>query len=572
VRVGHNIILDMAICIVMAWIMAVLAQVLRQPLILAYLVAGFAVGPQAAGWVAEGSIKPISELGLILLLFMIGLEIDLKKIIGAGKLITVTGTIQIIGGTVLGLFFFWVFFPMGYGRLDALYLAVAAALSSTVIIVKILYDKRELDGLPGRITLGILVLQDIFAILCLAVQPNLNEPGVFVIVKSLLMVVVLVVVSFVISRFALPPVFRAVARLPELVLVGALAWCFLMAGLADGVGLSKEMGALVAGVAISTFPYTLDVVARVTSLRDFFLTLFFVTLGMSIPAPTPKLLPMMLTFCFVLLLTRALTVFLPLQWMSQGHRTSLLPAINLSQISEFSLVIIALGLKSGHISQDTYAVVSYSFVLLAVLSTYAMTHSDKLVKRLSLHLSDVNIRDLDEQTIFLTRPKNEPRIFLLGFAWTASSLLEEITRYHPGMLPEISVIDFNPQVHRELLARGINVKYGDVSQRDTLLHAGVDKADIVVCSLPNTVLKGTNNLKLLQQLREMNPKAQIVMEAELLSDIPKLYEAGASYVSVPRLLEANDLRNVLEAARNKLLEEKRAELDVRLVGRNEVIP
>ena len=210
-----------------AWVLAVGAQWLRQPLILSYLLAGFAVGPLGFRLIADmGSIETISELGLILLLFMIGLEIDLKQMLGAGKVITWTGASQVLGGTALGVgLFAFAGFPLQAGSLDALYLAVAAALSSTVIVVKILYDKRELDTWPGRLTLGILVLQDLFAILFLAIQPNLKDPSLGLVGLSLVKVAVIMGVAFAASKYALPPLFRSVARLPELVLVGALAWC-----------------------------------------------------------------------------------------------------------------------------------------------------------------------------------------------------------------------------------------------------------------------------------------------------------------------------------------------------------
>jgi Kef-type K+ transport system membrane component KefB len=229
---------------------------------------------------------------------------------------------------------------------------VAAAMSSTVIIVKILYDKRELETLAGRVTLGVLVLQDVFVILFLAIQPNLKNPAVGPLAQALGNVILLLAVAFLASRFVLPPVFKLIARLPELVLVGALAWCFAMAGFAGWLGLSTAMGALIAGVMISTFPYTLDVVAKVTSLRDFFVTLFFVALGMKIPLPTFSGILWAIFFCLFLVGSRFVTVFPPLYSMRQGCRTSLLPAINLCQLSELSLVLLALGYQSGDVSES----------------------------------------------------------------------------------------------------------------------------------------------------------------------------------------------------------------------------
>lgn len=570
----HSLVNDIAICIIVAWILAVVAQWLKQPLILAYLVAGFAVGPQGIRLVqSPASIKTISEIGLVLLLFMIGLEIDLKKMLSTGRVILIVAVSQIIGGCLLALGFFWgLGFDLGGGKLDALYLAVATALSSTVIIVKILYDKRELDTLAGRVTLGILVIQDVFAILFLALQPSLQQPAIGTLLLALGKAVWLVAAAFMTSRYVLPPIFHGVARLPELVQVGALAWCFLIAGLASWLDLSREMGALVAGVAISTFPYTLDVTAKVTSLRDFFVTLFFVALGMKVPAPTWTLAGWIAVVVSFVIVSRVLTVFWLLHWMRLGHRVSFLPALNLSQISEFSLVILTLGLEQGHITSETFDLSAYAFAVLAVVSSYAVTHSEALLRRVSSRLKKMGITDYLECLHEEEPAKANSRLFLLGFSWTASSLLEEIARRDPELLNSLAVIDFNPVVNKELRRRGVRVIYGDISQRDTLIHAGIEKAEIILITLPNMVLKGTTNLRLVQQLRELNPTAQIVAHAEQLKEVPRLYEAGANYVNVPRIIEAQDLFAALKAAQQNLLNQKQTELETKLTGRDEVIP
>jgi Kef-type K+ transport system membrane component KefB len=569
-----QLITDISLCIVVAWLLALLARLLRQPLIIAYLAAGLLVGPVGFGWIQDrDTISTLAELGLIFLLFMIGLEIDLKKILGAGREIIVTSFVQVLGGFVLGLAFFKLVGPARGLGLDALYLAVCASLSSTVIIVKILYDKRELDTLPGRLTLGVLVLQDLFAILFLALQPTLAEPAVGTMALSLVKVVVLVATAMMAGRYALPPLFRAVARLPELVLVGALAWCFLVCTLAHALDLSREMGALIAGVVLSTFPYALDVTAKVTTLRDFFLTLFFVALGMSIPRPDLHVLLWAGAFSAFLVASRLGTVFVPLHLMGLGHRASLLPAINLCQVSEFSLVIIALGVKATHVSPLTEGVVAYAFAFLAIGSSYAIVRNEDLLRRLSPWLRTLGLRDLDEGA---TPPTEEPGhrarpIQILGFFWTASSLLEELGRRAPELLKEVSVVDFNPHVNDELRRRGIPVTYGDISQRDTLAHAGVAQARVILCTVPNALLKGTNNLRLVQQLRELNPTARIIAHAELFHEIPKLYAAGADFVSVPRLIEAQELCAVVQAAREDRLDALRRQLHLELGGRQEVI-
>ena len=568
----HGLVTDIAICIIAAWILAVLSQVARQPVLLAYLVAGFIIGPHGFEWITNiQNIRTISEIGLSLLLFMIGLEIDLKKMLSAGRVIMLTAAAQILGCVLLGWIVFGLIGP-AENRLEALYLGVAAAMSSTVIIIKILYDKRELETLAGRVTLGVLVLQDIATILFLAIQPNLKNPAVGVLTLAMGKVILLVAVAFLAGRFVLPPVFKLVARLPELVLVGAVAWCFTMAGFANWLGLSTAMGALIAGVMVSTFPYTLDVVAKVTSIRDFFVTLFFVGLGMEIPMPTWSYVLWTVFFCLFLVGSRLLTVFPALYSMRQGYRISLLPAINLCQMSELSLVLLALGKANGDVSDNIIGIAAFSFALLAVDSTYAIFKNDYILQKTIPWLNKIGFRDLDQAAPTDGIGEKPKRICLLGFSWTASSLIEEISRDQSALLSDIVVVDFNPQVYEQLRKRGVHVIYGDITQRDVLHHAGVAECEIIICSLPNMVLKGADNLKMLRQLRELNLEAKIIVHAELLADIPVLYAAGASFVIAPRLLEAADLLHAIEAAEKNLLDQKRGEQLKQLEGRNEVIP
>ena len=574
----HSLVTDIAICIIAAWVVAVVSQVAKQPLLLAYLVAGFVIGPNCLSWVHDkDSIATISEIGLSLLLFMIGLEIDLKKMLSAGRSITLTAGTQILGCVLIGWLVF-AFVGPTQSHLEALYLAVAAAMSSTVIIVKILYDKRELETLAGRVTLGVLVLQDVATILFLAVQPNLKHPSANVMLLAVWHVILLLSVALIVSRFILPHIFKFIARLPELVLVGALAWCFALAGFADYLKLSTAMGALIAGVMLSTFPYTLDVAAKVTSLRDFFVTLFFVGLGMIIPVPTVAVVLWTLFVCLVLIVTRLATVFPLLYSMKQGYRVSLLPAINLCQMSELSLVVLKLGndSKGGtvmpDVSENVIGIAALAFAFLAVGSTYAIIGNDTLLRKASVLFKKLELHDLDH-TAFLSRGEAKSRrICLLGFSWTASSLLAEIERNRPQLVPEICVIDFNPVVHEKLKAKNVLAVYGDITARDVLHHAGASHAEVIVCSLPNMVLKGANNLKILRQLRELNPHGKIIVHAELLSDIPMLYAAGADFVTAPRLLEAADLLRAIAAAENNTLEAKRSEQDMLLKERSEVIP
>ncbi len=574
----HELIRDITFSILFAWVLGLAAHFFRQPLILAYLVGGFIIGPFGMGWVkSQESINTISELGLIFMLFMIGLEIDLKKIIRAGRVILFAAGGQLIGACLLGVaFFVAIGLSLGGGKFDALYLTVACALSSTVIIVKVLYEKRELDTLPGRITLGVLVLQDIFAILFLAVQPSLGDLQISIVLLSIGRVGLLVATAMILSRFVLPKIFHQIARNPELVMLGALAWCFLIGEVAERLHLSREMGSLVAGVSLSTFPYALDVTAKVTTLRDFFITLFFVALGMTIPVPNASMIGLALVIAAFTVISRLITTFLPLYIMKQGLRASLLPALNLSQISEFSLVVIQTGVVAGHITPETSSATSFAFVILAVLSTFVIMRSDPITRWSIGAMKKIGFRDLDHAHAADTEHEEghgaARRIVILGFFRAASSLVSEIERQNKSLLDQISVVDFNPNVFRTLTARGIHVIYGDISNIDTLLHAGVGKAEIIILSVPDSLLKGANNEKLVRHVRSMNPDAKIISTADLLADVGDLYAAGANYVTVTRITDAEELYKVIDAADQGLLDDKRAEMDALLSERREVLP
>jgi Kef-type K+ transport system membrane component KefB len=565
---------DIAICIVAAWVFGVVAQMLRQPVLLAYVLAGYAIGPQGMEIVTrQESVESIAEIGLILLLFVIGLEIDLKRVLGSGRAIVTTAAVEILGTIALGLLLFvGIGQPQGSGRFDALYLAVAAFVSSTVIAVKTLADRRQLDTLAGRITIGISVMQDVAVILFLGIQPALANPSVAALARTFAEIAALIGLTLGISRYVLPPLFQRVARLPELISVGALAWCFVVAALANALGLSREMGALVAGIALSTFPYHLDVTAKVTSLRDFFITLFFVGLGLSIPPVTTAAVGLAMVISAFVMASRILTVMVPLRALGLGNRVAVLTSLNLMPLSEFSLVMVTLGTESGHVDRAIFPPIVYAFFILAVFGSYAIGNSDRVFRFVEPWLLRLGMRDRSVETPVAVGSATRPDIYILGFSWTASSLLEEIARRKPTLLPRLAVIDFNPEVHRTLKQRKVHAIWGDISQRDTLEHAGLSDARLILCTLPNTVLRGITNVRLVSMVRSLNRDACVVAHAELLRDVSRLKKAGATYVSVSRLLEAEDLLHVIDAAEHRLVENKLTELEDRLANRGEVIP
>jgi Kef-type K+ transport system membrane component KefB len=560
---GHGLVAAIGICIIAATVLAYLAHLLKQPLLLAYIATGAAIGPQFGfGWVqSQEDIRIIAEIGLILLLFMIGLELDLKKLKAAGKSLITTGVSQFILCAAMGVGFFLLLgFTIGEpfeyrifgvkvlgGQYDLLYLAVCMALSSTTIVVKLLYDKFELDTLAGRLTVGVLVFQDIWAIALLSLQASLDNPQILSILQHFGQAGLLIVISLALSKYVLGYIFQKIARLPELVLVASLGWCFLIAGLAGWFGLSLEMGALIAGVAISTFPYNLDIITKILNIRDFFITLFFVGLGMEIPNPMHNLGMLLVAGAAALFLvaSRFLSVFPILYSLKNGNRVSLLTSINLSQLSEFALVITVIGVKENHIVPDIQTIIIFVFVMTSIASTYMIKYNHNLQGFLSRVVGRIGFKDIesDPREDLAAAPKD---IAFLGFYRVASACIREIEEAQVDIKDKIVVVDFNPKVFQRLPRHGIKVVYGDVSNPETLHHAGIGGAKIVLSTIPDEILVGTNNLRLINRIKKIAPQARIIVTATSPSQALRLYEAGADYVYLPSQLAAQHLLTVVE--------------------------
>jgi Kef-type K+ transport system membrane component KefB len=556
---------DIGLSVVAATVLAFVARALRQPLILAYIGAGLLIGPFGLKWVQDhASITQISELGLAFLLFIVGLEIDLRALARSGKVAAVSGTAQVLFCALAGWGAAWL---LGWRGLPAAYLGVASAFSSTMIVVKLLSDRGQLDTVSGRITLGVLLMQDVLAIVVLAVQPNLSNPALGDLGLSLVSGVALVAGAMAATRWVLSPLFRLVATSPEIVLIASISWCFFVSWAAIQAKFSIAMGALIAGVSMSAFPYTLDVVAKIRSLRDFFVTLFFVTLGMQISLGSPKVLLDALALSAVVLVNRFPPILASLKALRYGRRVALLSSISLSQVSEFSLVILSLGVTLKHVPQEAVTIVALSLVITSTVSTYLIQFDQAIVGRIVRPLARFGIVDAQERETKASGPRRH-EVVLLGCHRAGSSLVPLLADENRDLL----IVDFNPEVHKKLEARRIAVVYGDVSHADTLEHAGLDHAKVVISSVSDDFLQGTSNLKLLQQVRRIAPGAKVIVRAEKSADAQRMYDAGADYVLLPRHVIAEEIRRLLRCVdEGRLDEERRREVEA-LTTRQEIVP
>ncbi len=532
----HDVTLlrDIALGIMFAAILGHVARLLRQPLLLGYIAGGILLSPRMGfGLITNAeSIELISEIGLILLLFIIGLEIDLRELRRLGRSMLALGLGQFVINALLGLVFFsWLGYRVAEGRFDLVYLAIVMSLSSTLIVVKLLREKFELKLLSGRLTLGVLVVQDIWAILFMAVQPSLTEPGVLRIAQSIAGGAVLVGVAFLASRYILAPLLEASARRPELVLISSVAWCFGIAGVANQLGLSREMGALIAGVSISAFPYGADVISKVTGVRDFFVTLFFVALGLKVPVPSGDVLGQALLIVVFVLVSRLLSVVPTAYVLGDGLYAGTVTALNLAQISEFSLVILTLGTGYGHVSTQVSAVVLTAMILTSLLSPYLITGNDGITRWL---VRPFVRRPGAGGTAAPTAGTRATRdIVLLGHFRIAQAVLDLVEAEAPQLKERITLVDYDANRAHGVMARGFRWEYGDLANPDALEHLGIEEASIVVTTISDTFLKGISTRRLVGNLRRLAPRAVIVMTGEERTDMEDLLRAGADHVLIP---------------------------------------
>ena len=559
---------DIGIGLLLSGVLAIAFARLHLPAIAGYILAGVIAGPLGIGLVTDpDNINTIAQLGFVLLLFVIGLEMDIGKIIGSGRAILLTGLFSYPLIAVFGVLIAQLLLLIGFSSvighgLGALYVGIVMAASSTLLVVKLFQEAFELDTVPGRVALGLLVVEDLWAIVVIILQPSLREPHILPILASFAGIGLLTVIAVVVARTVIPVGFRWIAKVPEIILVGAICWCFAIVfagasfdfvtetlfGVQFHLNVGSGMGALIAGATIASHPYSTEIVTKVGVVKDFFVTLFFVGLGLGIPEPSgPTVLLLSVAIAVAAILARQLVLFPLLYFNGLDQRNAEVTAVRIAQISEFSLVIAFLGTDLGHLSKDLSSAIIFAFVLTAIATTPLYRNAYRIHKRLAPALRALGFKDppaaaAEDQAAY--------RLAILGFHRVASSLLYDIARDDPELAGKTLVVDFNVALHERIRAVGAHVKYGDLSNPETLHHAGVDKAEVVVLTVPDDLLRGIDNRKLVENVRRINPQALIIANAVSFPDCQAIYEAGANYVFLSRLDTARELGRAIGEALN----------------------
>ncbi|MGA8055804.1 MAG: cation:proton antiporter family protein [Burkholderiales bacterium] len=497
---------EMALLLAITALAGALAVRLRQPMLIAYIMVGILVGPAGFGLVqAHDQIDLLAQIGVAVLLFVVGLKLDLRHIRHIGPVALATGLGQLAFTILFG---FLLLLGLGKDIMEALYVAVALTFSSTIIIVKLLSDKRELDSLHGRIAVGFLIVQDIAVVLAMMAMSALRGAGEAAIAATAaslaLRIGVAAALMFVLMRYILPWMVEAMARSQELLLIFAIAWGTGLAALGEWAGFSKEAGAFLAGFSLASTNYRDAINARLIGIRDFLLLFFFIDLGAKLDFSTlgGELWPAAVLSLFVLV-GNPLIVMVIMGYMGYRKRTGFLAGLTVAQISEFSIVFVAMGISLGHVGNEALGLTTLVGVVTITLSTYMILHSHDLYERLApwLHAFERRRPHRELAVERQRRPAGEPDVIVFGLGRYGARLLSQLGENGVDALG----VDFDPEAVRDLRRKGLAVRFGDGEDPALLESLPLAHAAWVVTTFP----QWESNRALLHALRGTGFKGRI---------------------------------------------------------------
>ncbi|MFT6420190.1 MAG: Kef-type K+ transport system membrane component KefB [Porticoccus sp.] len=524
-----SVFLEIGVILGLAAIGGFIAQFLRQPLIVAFIAIGILVGPSGFGMVSHSSeIELFARLGIALLLFVVGLKLDLHIIRTVGPVALASGLGQVLFTSVVG---YLIALLMGMSPVTALYVAVALTFSSTIIIVKLLSDKREVDSLHGRIAVGFLIVQDIVVVLVMIGLTafgqaeegiNIGREALVILLKGALMLIGVALLM----RYVLPGLLQRMAHSSELLMLFAIAWAVLGASIGDLLGFSKEVGAFLAGISIASTAYREQVAARLVSLRDFLLLFFFIELGASLDILNlGGQLGTAMIFSLFVLVGNPLIVMAIMGYMGYRKRTGFLAGLTVAQISEFSLILAALGLSLGHLGQDTVGLITLVGLITISVSTYMILYSHPLYARLAPWLSIFERKVAYRELSTTAGDEEKVDILLIGLGRFGASVATNLRQRGCRLL----AVDFDPQAVQYHTRDGYAVRYGDAEDPEFIASLPLSRATWVV----STVRDRAINRMILHGLKQQGYKGKVAISAAGSYDARFFEQAGVDMVLVP---------------------------------------
>ncbi len=529
---------EIAVLLVLAAVVGFVGIILRQPLIVSFIAVGLIAGPSALDLVrSDAQISLLSQLGIAVLLFLVGIKLDVKLIRSLGAVSLLTGLGQVAFTSIFGYF---IGLALGLGAITSLYVAVALTFSSTIIIVKLLSDKREIDSLHGQIALGFLIVQDLVVVLAMIVLSAIGigagegGHGGGSVPMVLLSGVAMVGLVILFVRYVANPLTERLALAPELLVIFAIAMAAMFAAAGDLVGLGKEVGGLLAGVALASTPYRETIAARLAPLRDFLLLFFFIALGSALDL---SLLGAHITgaivFSLFVLIGNPLIVLVIMGALGYRKRTGFLAGLTVAQISEFSLIFVAMGVSLGHVQEDALGLVTMVGLVTIAASTYMITYSHQLYAMFERFLAVFERQDTSREPSDVGLHRGDAYrviIFGLGRYGTAIGL-----RLRARGIRVLGV-DFNPRAARRWRELGLDADFGDATDPEFVAELPLHQAQWIVSTVPiypTGLSHEDTRATLIQLSRSAGFGGRVAVTSHHPKDTEELFGAGADLVLEP---------------------------------------
>src|SRR3990167_8937380 len=532
----ENLFFQLATVLVLASIFGIIARLFKQPLIIAYIFTGIVISVFAV----FKSLDILANFGIAFLLFLVGIELKIEDLKYVGKAAIFTGFGQIFFTALVG---FIIVSALGFPVVPAMYIAIALTFSSTVIIVKLLTEKHYLQSLYGKIAVGFLLIQDFVAVLALMFLSGFSvgkTPDIGDIMLIFVKGFFLFIFTYIVSKTILKYVLKLTSTSVELLFISAIAWAFLMAAFAQRIGFSIAIGAFLAGIAIASSPYRIQISARVKPLRDFFIVIFFILLGasMSIGASGVQISHMIILSLFILIGNPliVLAIMLPLGFR---NRTSFLTSVTVAQISEFSLILMAVGYEIGHLTTEMVSLVSGVGIITITLSSYLILYGERIYKFIQKPFTKL-FPEKARDPYVLHRELLKDHVILIGAEQMGSDILEFL-KSKVADREQIVVVDFNPEIINSIRAAGFNAVFGDISDPEVLEELELGRAKLIIITDPDLL----DSALLIKFAKDKNYKGPYVASSYWLHDAIKLYETGADYVVVPETVGGKHISRLL---------------------------
>lgn len=525
------IIFEIGMIMIIATIFAFIIKALKQPLIPAYILAGIIVGPALLGLVKnQDLILSLSEIGVAFLIFTAGLEIKFKKLKEVGSTIAVVGILQVVITFAIA---FLVSMALGFYNQSAIYIGLIVAFSSTMIVLKVLADRREINSLHGRIIIGILLIQDVVAIVALMI---LSSEFSFMSLAIIAVKAILFILLTIVMSRAINPVLGYSAKNHELMLLVSISFLFLFVIASYLGGFSLIIGAFFAGVCLANSDYKTEIEGKIIPLREFFSVIFFVSLGMQLRLIPMNYVYILFALFLLVIVIKPLIIMFLVRIFGYKKSTSFLTGNSLGQTSEFSLILATMALGLGHITESLFSTLVLLTIITMSLTNYFIGYEKKFEKWFSWPLNILSrIKSKEELEYYSEGGK---KVIIIGCHRMGSLFVKEFENNKE----ELFVVDYNPEVIRNLMHKQVPCVYGDFANEEVFEKAEIKRAEIIISTIPDI----DDNLVLLKKIRRINKNALVFIVADRISEALQLYDRGADYVILPQIVGGQKVSQIIE--------------------------